>query len=183
LNELIVLANNLNRPIIIVENKSNVEAFTEKLKELPNNLWFEQNVFGETILIRLADKGNLQLVKHILEKANNGKGATTAQVNITNNNGNSAIILTGRSDPQYNKATKQIIEALIKKGAKITDKNNPVEDKHNGQTALDLVRTDNTELNTFILSIVNPPNKGGKRTAKKSRKMRKRKARKTRRVR
>jgi hypothetical protein len=174
------------------EKDSQIPEQTSKIKEilevLPSYKWFDQDGRGETILIRLADKGNLELVKHILEKANNKTGAIEEQVNLKNNNGNSAIILTGRTNQNYNYATKLIIEALIKKGAKITDKNNPVKNKHNGQNALDLVIPGNTELETFIKSKIldNTSNKGGKRTAKKSsksRKMRKRKARKTRRVR
>jgi len=186
LNELIVLANNLNRPQRIVKDTSNVDAFTDKLTQLPKNLWFNQNVFGETILIRLADKGNPVLVNTLLD------GATKIQVDTRNKNGNSAIILTGRSDQSYNKETKQIIDALIAKGAGINDINNPDPGKHQGQTAYMLALDNNNEdLYNYIAGIRNAKNnaitqRGGKRTAKKyrkSRKMRKRKSRKTRRVR
>jgi ankyrin repeat protein len=186
LNELIVLANNLNRSQRIVEDKSNVDAFTDKLTQLPKDLWFNKNVFGETILIRLADKGNSVLVNTLL------KDATTGQVNTRNKNGNSAIILTGRSDQSYNIETKKIIDALIAKGADINDRNKPEPKKHQGQTAYMLaLDNNNQDLYNYINRIQQAKHnaitqRGGKRTAKKSsksRKMRKRKSRKTRRVR
>jgi hypothetical protein len=184
LKEAIMLANKPNETTIDINTQK--DNILKILNILPTYKWFDQDGRGETILIRLADKGNLELVKHILENAttNDKRGASLAQVNLKNNNGNSAIILTGRTNKNYNYAAKEIIKALMEKGANI----NAVNNESQSASTLAQIFTGNTELKNFIdvkmeeTKIKN----GGKRTAKKSRKsrkMRKRKARKTRRVR
>jgi hypothetical protein len=77
---------------IIAANAGNLETVRNNLSKILNFDYFNQNEQKETILIRLADKGDVDLVKKLLLAPKRGRDITN--VNLRNINGNSAIILT-----------------------------------------------------------------------------------------
>jgi len=153
--------NELLNDTIINANVGNLDQVRINLDTLPKEWWFTQNSFGETILIRLADKGDVELVNRLLLNAS----VSVDDVNKRNINGNSAIILTGRSSVTLNTNTKKIIDALIEKGANITDNN------YANETALSLANKPptNSELSNYIKTKIDAKYQvtGGKLPAKK----------------
>jgi len=130
--------NELLNDTIINANVGNLNKVRINLGALPEEWWFKQNSVGETILIRLADKGDVELVNQLLSNA------SATDVNKHNINGNSAIILTGRSSVTLNTNTQKIIDALIKKGANITDNN------YANETALSLANKPPTPIMNYL---------------------------------
>jgi ankyrin repeat protein len=113
----IILARNTN-----IRYKYNGDKLMAILKELPKEYWFHTDN-GYTILMHLANKGNYELVKYILDETSKPENENTneeyvdisAKVQI-DDLGYSALSLAGKSPTEYNDQTKLIIDALIEKG-------------------------------------------------------------------
>jgi ankyrin repeat protein len=128
LKKAIILASKNKDEIKETERRDKI---MDILTKLPKERWFDQDVFDKnTILICLADKGNYELVKYILdetskpppEKNNNTNEDyvpvpdISAKVKLENKNGESALKRAGLSRLIDNKQTLPIIDDLLKKG-------------------------------------------------------------------
>jgi len=114
------------------------------LKDITDTVDSSYNKGEDTVLTRLSFKGRSDLILMGFQKVPTTK--LSKYINHRNINQNTAIILTGRTEPKDFQGAKSIIDILIKLGANLNDKNKADE------TALTLaIRNSNFYLVQFLI--------------------------------